>query len=92
MIDYRYKEKKERMKMKNLMVIMNRAELADIMYPANAEYGPDTLVGIAALGGDLLDEARANGNVIDEFCYMGDEGEFIEVDADGYVISDFLYY
>ena len=77
--------------MKNLMVIMNRAELADIMYPANA-YGPETLVGIAALGGNLLDEARANGNTISQFCCMGDEGEFIEVDADGYVISDFLYY
>ena len=92
MVDYRYKKKKVRMKMKNLMVIMNRAELADIMYPANAECGPDTLVGIAALGGDLLDEARSNGNMIDQFCCMGDEGEFIEVDADGYVISDFLYY
>ena len=77
--------------MNNLVMIMNRAELADVMYPANAE-SPDTLVGIAALGGDLLDEARNNGNMITLFCPMGDEGEFIEIDDSGYVISDFLYY
>ena len=77
--------------MKNLAVIMNRAELADIMYPANRKC-PDTLVGIAAVGGDLLDEARANGNMIKHFCCMEHEDEFIEVDADGYVISDSFCY
>lgn len=77
--------------MKNLVVIMNRAELADVMYPANSD-SPDTLVGIAALGGDLLNEARNNDNMVTDFCPMGDEGEFIEIDNDGYVIADFLYY
>ena len=77
--------------MKNLVVIMNRAELADVMYPANSD-SPDTLVGIAALGGDLLNEARNNDNMVTHFCPMGDEGEFIEIDNDGYVIADFLYY
>lgn len=71
-------------------MIMNRFELVNVLYQ-NID-SPSTLVGTDyAIGGDLLAEARANHGIIDEFDPMGDEGEWIEVDADGYVIDDYIY-
>ena len=71
-------------------IIMNRVELINILY--NDINSPSTLVDSDyAIGGDLLVEAMANNGIIDEFDPMGDEGEYIEVDADGYVIDDFIY-
>lgn len=78
--------------MKNTKIIMNREELNEILYGENS-VSPETFVGTEyAIGGDLLDEAKNNNNTITDFFYMGDEGEYIEVDSDGYVIADFLYY
>jgi hypothetical protein len=78
--------------MKNTKMIMNREELDEILYGKNS-VSPDTLVGSEyAIGGELLEEARNNNNSIGDFFPMGDEGEYIEVDNDGYVIADFLYY
>lgn len=76
--------------MKATKVIMNRAELNEILYESDIEL--DTLVGTEyAIGGELLDEARNNRNFIEYFFPWGDEGEFIEVDSDGYVINDGIY-
>jgi hypothetical protein len=78
--------------MKNTKIIMNRAELDEILYGENS-VSPDTFVDSEyAIGGELLEEARNNNNSIEDFFPMGDEGEYIEVDNDGYVIADFLYY
>ena len=71
-------------------IIMNRVELANVLY--SDINSPNTLVDSDyAIGGDLLIEAMANNGIIDEFDPMGDEGEWIEVDADGYVIDDYIY-
>jgi hypothetical protein len=76
--------------MKNTKIIMNRDELNAILYGSNIEL--DTLVGTEyAIGGELLEEARNNRNFIEYFFPCGDEGEFIEVDNDGYVINDGIY-
>ena len=84
------KHKKERKKMKNTKIIMNREELNKVLYENPVEL--DTLVGTEyAIGGELLDEARNNRNFIEYFFPSGDEGEFIEVDNDGYVINDGIY-
>lgn len=77
-------------KMKNMKIIMNREELNEVLYNNPVEL--DTLVGTEyAIGGELLDEAKNNRNMIEYFFPMGDEGEFIEVDNDGYVINDGIY-
>lgn len=71
-------------------IIMNRAELVNVLYWVIDS--PTTLVGSDyAIGGDLLAEAVANHGIIDQIDPMGDEGEYIEVDADGYVIDDYIY-
>ena len=71
-------------------IIMNRTELANVLY--SDINSPNTLVDSDyAIGGDLLIEAMANNGIIDEFDPMGDEGEWIEVDSDGYVIDDYIY-
>lgn len=76
--------------MKNTKMIMNREELNKVLYENTIEL--DTLVNTEyAIGGELLDEARNNNNMIEYFFPMGDEGEFIEVDNDGYVINDGIY-
>lgn len=76
--------------MKNTKMIMNREELENVLYNNPVEL--DTLVGTEyAIGGDLLDEAKNNRNMIEYFFPYGDEGEFIEVDNDGYVINDGIY-
>ena len=82
--------KKERKKMKNTKIIMNREELNNVLYENHIEL--DTLVDTEyAIGGELLMEAKGNGNMIEYFFPMGDEGEFIEVNNDGYVINDGIY-
>jgi hypothetical protein len=76
--------------MKNTKIIMNRDELNKVLYENTIEL--ETLVGTEyAIGGELLDEARNNRNFIEYFFPCGDEGEFIEVDNDGYVINDGIY-
>lgn len=55
-------------------------------------YEPDTLVGQVRIGGELLAEAAQQCLCITGFCTEGDEGEAINIDADGNVLSDFLYY
>lgn len=77
-------------KMKNTKIIMNRDELNKVLYENPIEL--ETLVGTEyAIGGELLDEAKNNDNYIAYFFPWGDEGEFIEVDSDGYVINDAIY-
>ena len=76
--------------MKNTKIIMNRDGLNKVLYENDIEL--ETLVGTEyAIGGELLDEARNNRNFIEYFFPYGDEGEFIEVDSDGYVINDGIY-
>jgi hypothetical protein len=78
------------MKMKNTKMIMNREELNEVLYNNPIEL--ETLVNTEyAIGGELLEEAKNNRNFIEYFFPMGDEGEFIEVDDDGYVINDGIY-
>lgn len=76
--------------MENTIIITNRDELNNILYENTVEL--DTLVGTEyVIGGELLEEARNNNNMIEYFFPMGDEGEFIEVDNDGHVIEDGIY-
>ena len=78
-----------------MITINNRTELNEALYCSGIpEYSsPDTLVGIAIIGGELLAEALSNEyNQIDGFFPYGSEGEFIIVDAAGNVVEDFLYY
>jgi hypothetical protein len=76
--------------MKNTKIIMNRVELENVLYNNPVEL--ETLVGTEyAIGGELLEEAKKNKNFIEYFFPYGDEGEFIEVDNDGYVINDGIY-
>jgi len=79
-----------------MITINNRNELNNLLYGADST-SPETLVGIAIIGGELLAEALTNelsdGTFhIGEFFPMGDEGEGITVDHDGNVLEDFLYY
>ena len=79
-----------------MITINNRDELNNLLYGADST-SPETLVGIARVGGELLAEALTNelsdGTFsINYFFPMGDEGEGINVDRDGNILSDFLYY
>jgi hypothetical protein len=67
------------------MVFNTVSELYDFLENHNV----DTLVNRAAFGLDLLDRVRDNDNVftIDR---PVDDGCWIEVDDDGYVVKDFL--
>ena len=47
--------------------------------------GAATLVNVAAFGLDLLDFARDNDNEIE----IGNDGGWIRIDEDGYVVEDF---
>lgn len=47
--------------------------------------GVATLVNVAAFGLDLLDFARDNDNEIE----IGNDGGWIRIDEDGYVVEDF---
>jgi hypothetical protein len=81
------------------MVTLNsRDELVEFLYGADST-SPDTLVGVATIGGELLAEALANdiahkglNGYIEGFFPCGDEGEYIEVDANGNILKDWLYY
>ena len=80
-----------------MITINSRNELENFLYGADST-SPETLVGIAIIGGELLAEAfqynaMSNGTAcIGDFFPMGDEGEGITVDRDGNVLEDFLYY
>ena len=79
------------------MIVMNtRDELVEFLYGRDSTM-PDTLVGIARVGGDLLAEAlsdeMSDGTFhIGYFFPMGDEGEGITVDREGNILEDYLYY
>ena len=78
-----------------MIIINNRNELHNFLYEGKEV---DTLVGVARIGGELLAEALASDiandvtGYIEYFFPMGDEGEFIEVDANGNVVRDSIYY
>jgi hypothetical protein len=79
-----------------MITINSRNELETFLYGADST-SPETLVGIARIGGELLSEALAHdlrdGTFhIGEFFPMGDEGEGITIDRDGNILEDFLYY
>ena len=80
-----------------MITINNRNELENFLYGADST-SPDTLVGIARIGGELLEEAfhyyeMSDGNAcLGDFFPYGDEGEEIIVDRDGNILSDYLYY
>ena len=79
-----------------MITINTRDQLVELLY-GEFSLSPDTLVGIARIGGELLTEALTNelsdGTFhIGEFFPMGDEGEGITVDRDGNILEDFLYY
>jgi hypothetical protein len=79
------------------MITLNtRNELNEFLYGENSTM-PDTLVGIARLGGELLAEALTDEYAsgcfhIGDFFPWGDEGEGITVDREGTIMSDYLYY
>lgn len=74
------------------MVLNTRDELVEFLYGENSTQ-PDTLVGVVTIGGELLAEALADPSYcITDFFPPGDEGECIEVDDNGNVVSDYLYY
>ena len=75
-----------------MITINTRTELDEILYGVGSG-SPDTLVGVARFGGELLAEAlETRFRQITGFFPMGDEGEWIEVDADGIIVGNFLYY
>ena len=85
-------ENKRQQEDKKMITINNRNELENFLYGADST-SPDTLIGVARIGGELLAEALSSEyNMIDGFFPMGDEGEYIEVDEEGNVVNDFLYY
>ena len=75
-----------------MITINNRNELENFLYGADSTM-PDTLVGVARIGGELLSEALGNEyGYIQDFFPMGDEGEYIEVNENGEIVNDYLYY
>lgn len=79
-----------------MITISSRNELENFLYGADST-SPDTLVGIARIGGELLSEALTHDMGDDtfhigDFFPMGDEGEEITVDRDGNILEDYLYY
>lgn len=79
-----------------MIMINTRNELVELLY-GEFSVGPETLVGVARIGGELLAEALTNelsdGTFhIGDFFPMGDEGEGITVDSEGNILSDYLYY
>jgi hypothetical protein len=74
-----------------MMVFNTRDELVEFLYGVDSAM-PDTLVGAARVGGELLAEALANDLYITDFFPSGDEGECIAVDVHGNILSDYLYY
>lgn len=79
--------KKERKKMRNLIVLNTVAELIELLNTTEM----DTLVNRVAFAMDLLEKVRANDNLVEinedlGFC---DDGGWIEIDDMGYVVKDF---
>lgn len=82
-----------------MITLNSRDELVEFLYGADST-SPDTLVGIATIGGELLAEALSEDNLtrdgingyIQYFFPCGDEGEYIEVDPNGNIVGDWLYY
>lgn len=74
-----------------MLTFNTRNELVEFLYGANST-SPDTLVGVARIGGELLNEAVENDLYIYNFFPCGDEGESIAVDIEGNILSDYLYY
>lgn len=74
-----------------MITFNNRDELVEFLYGADST-SPDTLVGVARIGGELLNEAVENDLYITNFFPCGDEGESIAVDIEGNILSDYLYY
>ena len=88
-VDIRNKEKetkKRKMKMTNMIVLNTRNDLIDLL--DNNDF--DTLVGRVAFALDLLDDVRANDNMIEIAENLGfhDDGGWIEIDEMGYVVAD----
>jgi hypothetical protein len=77
---------------KKMITFNTRDELVEFLYGADST-SPDTLVGVARIGGELLAEALTNEyRYIQDFFPCGDEGEYLEVNEDGEVVADWLYY
>lgn len=75
-----------------MITINSRNELENFLYGADSTM-PETLVGVARIGGELLSEALGNEyGYIQDFFPMGDEGEYIEVNENGEIVNDYLYY
>lgn len=72
--------------MTNMIVLNTRNDLIDLL--DNNDF--DTLVGRVAFALDLLDDVRANDNMIEIAENLGyhDDGGWIEIDEMGYVIAD----
>jgi len=69
----------------NMLVFITVAELNDYLQ----NHDVDTLVDRAAFGLDLLDTVRDNENVF-QIVDPVDDGRWIEIDDDGYVVNDYL--
>lgn len=70
------------------MIVLNtKAELVELLDTTEMT----TFVGNVAFAMDLLEMVRSNENVIeiDENLGRCDDGGWIEIDEDGYVVSDF---
>ena len=93
-IETQEKRPVEKGKMK-MITINTRAELVELLYGEDSSSPidcPDTLVGIARIGGELLVEAIGSGMEIRNFFPFDDEDEFIGVDIAGNIVNDFIYY
>mgnify|MGYP003338291346 FL=1 len=79
--------KKERKKMRNLIVLNTVAELVEFLNTTEM----DTMVNRVAFAMDLLERVRENDNqiCIDEEIGFCDDGGWIEIDDMGYVVADF---
>lgn len=80
-------EKKERIKMENMIVLNTVAELTELLNSGSL----DTLVNKVAFAGDLLAMVRESGYSqisIDEEIGFCDDGGWIEIDEMGYVVGD----
>jgi hypothetical protein len=73
--------KKERKKMRNIIVLNTFAELVEFLDNTSM----NTLVNRVAFAMDLLEKVRENENQIE----IGEDGGWIEIDDDGYVVKDF---
>lgn len=73
--------------MRSMIVLNTKTELVELLDTTNM----DTFVGNVAFAMDLLEMVRANDNIIqiDENLVRCDDGGWIEIDEDGYVVNDF---